>query len=120
MKWFIIILLNVTLCQAQFLKPKFDFNVEASNGGPNGFNIENCSCNSFLNKYTLELRDTGFSPINSCCLEDFPEEAKKLYDELLKIVNANKTESSTLKRSGFVLWYDIKDSKNFKARIYKE
>jgi len=105
---------------SQFWNNKFIFTIEAINGGEKGFNETDCRCNSFKNEFIVVLKDTGYSPIECCCYDDFPLEVKELYKKLMDKIILNRQLSANLPSANYILTFNIQNSKNFYATITKK
>jgi hypothetical protein len=99
-------------------KNRFFYEVEASNGGVNGFSDTKCNCDPVLNRYSLKFSDSGYEKYKTCC-EDLPKDVLKLIDFCDKLITQGKNTSGNTSLGGYKLTYDIKNKFNFKYSIVK-
>ena len=100
-------------------KNGFLYEVEAKNGGPNGFNNSVLNCNPHTRSYSANYSDPGYEKYQNPCGDKLPKEVLKLRDMCNNLISQNKDTSGVSNLSGCNLTFAIKDRFNFRYTISK-
>ena len=93
------------------------YQVEASGGGPNGFNSVVCRCDDVNKIYKGTFTEPGNSKYETCCISKLPKEVLKLVAECEKLISMHKNTSGEINSKKYKLNYNIQNSMNFKYEI---
>lgn len=97
----------------------FHYEVEAQNGGPNGFNNTICNCNTFTLQYSSKYSDSGYEKYESCCKNHFPKEVLTLIKLCNNLISQNNDTTGEYSFEGYKLGFKIENKFNFSYSISK-
>ena len=93
------------------------YKVEASRGGPNGFNEVVCKCDDVNRVYEATFNEPGNAKYETCCMSQLPKEVLKLVAECEKIISMHKNTSGEITSRRYRLNYQIQNAMNFKYEV---
>lgn len=121
MKYLIVIL----LIGGAFLIYSFNNNklvhyeVDAKNGGENGFNDISCSYNGFTGVYKANYANPGNEVYAPCCDVEFSDELLAVRDRCDLLATQNKDTSGSFVDGNYIASFQFTDQNNFKYSIRK-
>ncbi len=118
MKYLLILLLfNIPLFHFHEAGKVFSYEVEAKNGGLDGYNNVKCDCNQVTQVYKSLYSEPGYEKFQHCCLDVLPKKVIPLINQCDTLVLHVTDTAGILKSEGYQAKFDIKDKLNFKYTI---
>lgn len=118
MKYMLILFLfNMPVFNFHEAGKVFSYEVEAKNGGPDGYSDVKCECNQITQVYKSLYAEPGYEKFRHCCMDNMPKKVIVLINQCDDLILQKTDTSGILKSEGYQAKFDIKDSLNFKYTI---
>lgn len=119
MKYIIILLVIVSAISLHFTykHKSFKYQVEAKNGGPNGFNNVSQKSNSLSGVYISTFEGNGYEKYQNIFENDLSESALNAISICDSWISAGKDTTGTFTHDELIVDFDIKDKNNFSYTI---